>query len=219
MTDLKPEDRALIERVLGRKRLSKNYAMGLQISQIAALLQAARAEGPCFDQYDDAESVTNENGNSVVDIAVQSRVFSKCEPDTNGGCWLFTGSLDCNGYGKLTVMRNGKKYKAYAHRAAYGLSKARGVHILHKCDVPACCNPSHLMAGTHTDNMRDMLKKGRRKVFTPKRAISVQEKEWIESLLAASRPINEIERLTGRTRKSIWLIRSKLVAAPPSREA
>ena len=36
-----------------------------------------------------------------------------------------------------------------------------GIHALHSCDNPKCCNPSHLSLGTHTDNMIDKSKKKR----------------------------------------------------------
>lgn len=87
-------------------------------------------------------------------------------------CWLWQGTiLERNGYG--TFWHPGLKATLLAHRLAWMLSKGdipQGLKTLHKCDVPACCNPHHLRLGTQADNMRDMIAKGRRSpdAHTPK---------------------------------------------------
>lgn len=58
----------------------------------------------------------------------------------------------------------------YAHRFSWEIHNAEELgkwHVLHSCDNPECCNPLHLIRGTHADNMRDMHEKGRR--WTPPR--------------------------------------------------
>jgi hypothetical protein len=80
------------------------------------------------------------------------------------GCWLYTGFRKWDGYGWLARWHNGKIRYLTAHRYAWILTygdPAKGMHILHECDNPPCCNPSHLRLGTHQDNMADAKAKGR----------------------------------------------------------
>jgi len=76
-------------------------------------------------------------------------------------CWLWIGSLDTKGYGRLASVN---KLPILAHRLSYHLHHGgipKGLHILHACDTPACVNPHHLEAGTHLNNMQDAQVKGR----------------------------------------------------------
>jgi hypothetical protein len=51
-----------------------------------------------------------------------------------------------------------------AHRVAWTLVNGKihdGLLVLHACDNPPCCRPSHLRLGTHRDNVLDAVAKGR----------------------------------------------------------
>jgi hypothetical protein len=51
------------------------------------------------------------------------------------------------------------------HRVAISLTDGdweSQLDVLHSCDNPICCNAKHLWRGTHYDNMRDMIDKGRK---------------------------------------------------------
>lgn len=87
--------------------------------------------------------------------------FNRCE-EQDDGCWLWTGPVGTHGYG--SVGYKGKVWRA--HRLAYTLKKGpipKGVFILHSCANKRCCNPDHLRAGTHQENMVDLRKHGGRK--------------------------------------------------------
>ena len=76
---------------------------------------------------------------------------------------------------ELTCCRNKSGYAVFrfdgelvrAHRLSYAaancvsLASIAGLEIRHKCDNRACVNPEHLEPGTHSDNMRDMMQRGR----------------------------------------------------------
>lgn len=76
-------------------------------------------------------------------------------------CWEWQGCKNTDGYGSISI--SGKIVKT--HRLAFALSGGEITrekpHVLHHCDNPACCNPAHLFAGSHKDNMQDMAQKMR----------------------------------------------------------
>lgn len=75
-------------------------------------------------------------------------------------CWLWTACKSNTGYGQIQLLHK----SLGSHRVSWELHNGKipkGMFILHKCDVRACVNPSHLFLGTHKDNNDDKIKKGR----------------------------------------------------------
>lgn len=95
---------------------------------------------------------------------------------TWGECWLWDGRLNERGYGSFRLHNQ----HISAHRAAYLLFKGPicgGLHVLHSCDVRHCVNPDHLRLGTHLENMREMVAKGRHVAPRGERARSAKLNE------------------------------------------
>ena len=109
--------------------------------------------------------------NIVPQLTIEDRFWKKVEPEPNSGCWLWMGTQDR--YGQFRIGgRNG--HQVGAHRVAWMLANGlipMGVHVLHRCDIPTCVNPSHLFLGTRKDNMQDAARKGRLGPQSQKRKI------------------------------------------------
>lgn len=77
-------------------------------------------------------------------------------------CWCWIGWIDPKGYGRIKINRKSVR----SHRVAMTYHLGREIipseQVLHSCDNPRCCNPSHLRLGTNADNMRDVAERGRR---------------------------------------------------------
>jgi hypothetical protein len=85
---------------------------------------------------------------------IEERLSNRLELNEKTGCWLFTGPVHKTGYGRLKF--NG--HPEYVHRISWIIHNGQipdGMVIRHKCHIRACCNPEHLILGTHKENIND----------------------------------------------------------------
>lgn len=99
--------------------------------------------------------------------SIATRLWAKVDRSPGQGpeatCWQWTGGTHEFGYG---VIGRGRQTEGTTktHRVAWEDTYGPipdGLNVLHRCDNPPCCNPSHLFLGTQQDNVDDARAKGR----------------------------------------------------------
>lgn len=118
------------------------------------------------------------------------KLYSRLDICPLTGCHNYNGPKlravnNCLPYGRIYF--DGKTQ--LAHRVAkmieIGGPIPEGLCVLHKCDNPVCCNPSHLWLGTQKENVHDMIAKGRRVSPAKGRCVSDEEaRRWAASGLS-----------------------------------
>lgn len=110
----------------------------------------------------------SDNGNSLSIVMLSSKDVARFHRQVvqldNDDCWPWLGHVNLRGYGNFAFRIQSRVHTVAAHRIAaliaFG-SIDRGVNVLHHCDNPRCCNPSHLFLGSQEENMRDCAAKRR----------------------------------------------------------
>jgi hypothetical protein len=103
------------------------------------------------------------------------------------GCWMWRGRKSKIGYGYFDM--NGRSY--LAHRVSMLFTHGavdEATDVLHKCDNPSCVNPEHLSFGTHAENMRDKVERGRQRRGSRCCAAKLTE-EQVSIIKAAGRSV------------------------------
>lgn len=91
---------------------------------------------------------------------LRQRIEDGSIPEPNSGCWLWTGATNKSGYADMGVGRfveKAARVSIFAYKGPLG----DGHDACHHCDNPPCVNPDHLFSGTRSENVRDMVRKGR----------------------------------------------------------
>lgn len=73
-------------------------------------------------------------------------------------CWEWIGAISTTGCG---VFRTKKAHRVVAYWEGILDHLDSELLVCHHCDNPRCVRPDHLYAGTHQDNMDDMMRRGR----------------------------------------------------------
>lgn len=133
----------------------------------------------------------------------ESTDLSKVDTNT---CWLWKGCKTWNGYGFFRV---GHK-QCRAHRVSYQMFVADiqpNLLALHRCDTPACVNPTHLWLGTTRENVHDKIQKGRG-------AYLYGDKNWMrqnpELAKATAQHMNQAKMLRGTQARGEKVHKAKL---------
>ena len=88
------------------------------------------------------------------------RFREKVQQGSPDECWPWLASCR-KGYGQFS---DGRGVMLPAHKVAWVLERGEvpaGLSVLHQCDNRKCCNVRHLYLGTQTDNMADVIRRGR----------------------------------------------------------
>lgn len=74
-----------------------------------------------------------------------------------GECWVWTGYIEKNGYGRAYAGDHGTRKTMWAHIFVYHVlvgPTPPGLELDHKCRNRSCVNPDHLELVTHLENVR-----------------------------------------------------------------
>lgn len=100
-------------------------------------------------------------------VTLEERYWAKVDVRGPHECWPWTAYTTADGHGRIFYGRrdSGVAVIEEAHRVGWTYANPEPAPdemvVRHTCDFAACQNPAHWVLGTHEDNHRDMLERGR----------------------------------------------------------
>ncbi len=142
------------------------------------------------------------------------RFWSRVDKKGEDECWNWT-SYTRMGYGRFQIKKQKIDATHVAYESVHG-KLPKGMMVLHKCDNPLCVNPKHLFAGTHADNTKDMMQKGRAghgEVFgkdNPASKLDEDKVREIRKLTKEGWSQRKLAKKYGVRQSQIWMILHQL---------
>lgn len=128
-------------------------------------------------------------------------------------CWEWTGNYQVTDkdykLAKYTASRNVYVVAVFAYTVTYG-PVPEGKQVNHKCDNSLCCNPSHLYAGTQSQNVKDAWDRTRPKLQVGDSVGFIHKKlsdEDKDSIRASKEKVSVLAARHGVHRNHIYRIR------------
>lgn len=139
--------------------------------------------------------------------------------DRSGGpdaCWPFMGCRTKGGYGTIGFNR---RTWMVSRLVVFWKTRIDPMEkeVLHSCDNRPCCNPKHLSAGTHIENMAPMRGKPRAAIAGEKHPMVKLSDEDIRSihwLSGEGVSIRAISKMFNVTYSHVWIILKKKYRMP-----
>lgn len=121
-----------------------------------------RVRGLCDKHYSRLQRHGDTHTTKAVprDISLKDRILRSIVVDDNG-CWIWQERLNSDGYGIMSILSRQRPVHRVVYKEWVG-DIPEGKEVCHTCDVRNCCNPEHLFVATHLENVRDMIRKGRK---------------------------------------------------------
>ena len=153
-------------------------------------------------------------GRKPLPLAERFWKYVEKSPGANG-CWEWTGYKARDGGGILYI---GDRTTTRAYRVSWQLHSGQipdGLEVCHRCDNRGCVRPDHLFIGTHADNMRDAIRKGRLSIVLPGNALhgeassrSVLTLEQVRYIVASKESKKALALKFGVHPETIYLARA-----------
>lgn len=145
--------------------------------------------------------------------ALWDRFYSQVSVLEEHECWEWFGKKRRDGYGVVSV---GSGWRLGAHRVSFLLDQGwlptvddsgEPLVVRHTCDNPPCVNPTHLVYGTHADNYRDAVARGRHRGFAVLSSEDRSRSGREAGLLRREYTLDDLKRCEGLSiRKSAELL-------------
>lgn len=122
------------------------------------------------------------------------------------GCWIWNGSFAGDRYGWFWDGSENIGAHRFSMREFNGVD-VNGFQVRHTCDNPRCVNPSHLLLGSHQDNMDDKTDRKRQTRGREVNTAKITETQAIE-ITQSTKPAKAIAEEYGLHWSTVYRIRN-----------